>query len=75
MELRRANTGAPASCPIKHDLAKALLGLESETPFWSGKSDLEDLTKNWREIFTKILKRAGVDGHRHQFRHTSPSAC
>lgn len=44
--------------------------LESETPFSSGKSDLEDLAKNWRKICTKILKTAGEDGHPHQFGHT-----
>jgi site-specific recombinase XerD len=70
VELRRAKTGTAVSCPIPDDLAKAVLALEGETPFWSGKSDLEDLTKNWRKIFGKIFKAAGVDGHPHQFRHT-----
>ena len=48
------------------------MALEGETPFWSGKSDLEDLTKNWRKIYTKIFKATGVeDGHPHRFRHTA----
>ena len=70
IELRRAKTGTAVSCPIPADLAKAIQALDGETPFWSGKSDLEDLTKNWRKIYKKIFKAAGVDGHPHQFRHT-----
>ena len=70
VELRRAKTGVAVSCPIPTDLAKAILALEGDTPFWSGRSDLEDITKNWRKIYTKIFKAAGVDGHPHQFRHT-----
>jgi site-specific recombinase XerD len=71
VELRRAKTGVAVSCPIQSDLAKALLTLDGDTPFWSGKSDLEDITKNWRKIYTKIFKAAGVEGHPHQFRHTT----
>jgi site-specific recombinase XerD len=71
VELRRAKTGAAVSCPIPNDLAKSILALDSDTPFWSGKSDLEDITKNWRKIYTKIFKSAGVDGSPHQFRHTA----
>ena len=70
VELRRAKTGTAVSCPIADELAKSVLGLEGDTPFWTGKSDLEDLTKNWRKIYTKIFKEAGVEGHPHQFRHT-----
>jgi integrase len=70
VELRRAKTGTAVSCPIADSLAKSVLGLDSDTPFWTGKSDLEDLTKNWRKIYTKIFKTAGIKGHPHQFRHT-----
>jgi integrase len=70
VELRRAKTATPVSCPIPVQLAKGILGLHGDTPFWSGKSDLEDITKNWRKIYTKIFKTAGVEGHPHQFRHT-----
>lgn len=59
------------SCPIQNDLAKAILALDGDTPFCSGKSDSEDITKNWRNIYTKIFKAAGVEGHPHQFRHTT----
>jgi integrase/recombinase XerD len=71
VELRRAKTGTPVSCPIPPKLAKGILGLDGDTPFWSGKSDLEDVTKNWRKIYTKVFKAAGVEGHPHQFRHTT----
>jgi integrase len=71
VELRRAKTGTAVSCPIPNDLGKAFHALDGATPFWSGKSDLEDLTKNWRKIYTKIFKAAGVQGHPHQFRHTA----
>jgi integrase len=70
VELRRAKTGVAVSCPIPDDLAKSILALSSDTPFWSGKSDLEDITKNWRKIFGRVFKAACVDGHPHQFRHT-----
>lgn len=70
VELRRAKTGTAMSCPIPNELAKSILALDGDTPFWTGKSDLEDLTKNWRKIYTKIFKVGGVDGHPHQFRHT-----
>jgi len=66
VELRRAKTGVAVSCPIQNGLAKAILALDGDTPFWSGKSDLEDITKNWRKIYTKIFKAAGVEGHPHQ---------
>jgi integrase len=71
VELRRAKTGTAVSCPIPNDLAQALQTLDGETPFWSGKSDLDDLTKNWRKIYTRIFKAAGIEGHPHQFRHTA----
>jgi site-specific recombinase XerD len=70
VELRRMKTGAAVSCPIPNELAKSILALDSETPFWSGNSDLEDITKNWRKIYGKIFKAAGIEGHPHQFRHT-----
>jgi integrase len=71
VELRRAKTGTPMSCPIPNDLAKNILALDGVTPFWSGKSDLENVTKNWGKIYTKIFKAAGIAGHPHQFRHTT----
>jgi site-specific recombinase XerD len=71
VELSRAKTGTAVSCPIPSDLGKASHALGGETPFWSGKSDLENLTKNWRKIYTKIFKAAGIHGHPHQFRHTA----
>jgi site-specific recombinase XerD len=46
VELRRAKTGTAVSCPITDELAEAVLALDSDTPFWTCKSDLEDLTKN-----------------------------
>jgi integrase len=71
VELRRAKTGTAVSCPIPNELGKLFHSLAGETPFWSGKSDLEDLTKNWRKIFGRVFKTAGVKGHPHQFRHTT----
>jgi integrase len=70
VELRRAKTGTAVSCPIPNDLGKAFHAFKGETPFWTGKSNLDHLTKNWRKIYTRIFKTAGVDGHPHQFRHT-----
>lgn len=71
VELRRAKTGTAVSCPIPVELGKAFHAFKGETPFWSGKSDLDDLTKNWRKIYGRIFKTAGIDGHPHQFRHTA----
>ncbi len=71
IELRRAKTGTAVSCPIPNSLAKSILALDGYTPFWSGKSDLEDITKNWRKVYKRVFKAAGVEGHPHQFRHTA----
>jgi site-specific recombinase XerD len=71
VELRRAKTGTAVSCPIPNDLGKAFHAFKNETPFWTGKSNLDHLTKNWRKIYTRIFKTAGVEGHPHQFRHTA----
>jgi len=70
VELRTMKTGTPVSCPLQPALVKSIMALDSENPFWSDKSDLEDATKNWRKIFTKIFENAGIEGHPHQFRHT-----
>jgi len=70
VELRRAKTGTAVSCPVSDEIAESVIALDGETPFWTGKSDLEDLTKNWRKIYTKVFKAAGIEGHPHQFRHT-----
>jgi hypothetical protein len=60
VELRRAKTGTAVSCPIPNELGKAFHALKNETPFWTGKSDLHHLTANWRKIYTRIFKAAGI---------------
>lgn len=70
VELRRAKTKVAVNCPIPDALAKQFHALDGESPFWTGKSDLEHLTANWRVIFNRVFKAAGVDGTPHQFRHT-----
>jgi site-specific recombinase XerD len=70
VELRTLKTGTSVACPIQGNLAKSILALDGEHPFWTGKSDLEDRTKNWRKIYTRVFQQAGVDGTPHQFRHT-----
>jgi site-specific recombinase XerD len=70
VELRTMKTGTPVACPIPADLAKSIMKLESETPFWTGKSDVEDAAKNWQKIHTRVFKAAAVKGTPHQFRHT-----
>jgi integrase len=70
VELRTAKTGTPVSCPIPNELAKHILELDGTTPFWSGKSDAEHATYNWRKIYARVFKAAGVNGHPHMFRHT-----
>jgi site-specific recombinase XerD len=69
--LRTAKTGTAVSCPLPDKLAKAILSLEGKTPFWSGTSDVESPAKNWRKIYARVFKAAGVVGHPHQFRHTT----
>ena len=71
VELRTAKTGTAVSCPIPSELRNSILALDGETPFWSGKSDLEDVTKNWRKIYERVFTSAGIEGHPHQFRHTT----
>jgi site-specific recombinase XerD len=69
--LRRAKTGTAVSCPLSDKLAKTILAFEGSTPFWSGTSDVESPAKNWRKIYARVFKAAGVTGHPHQFRHTT----
>jgi integrase/recombinase XerD len=68
--LRTAKTGTHVSCPLPHALAKSLLGLEGDTPFWTGESSIEKCASNWRKIFSRAFREAGVEGHPHQFRNT-----
>lgn len=70
VQLRTAKTGTLVSCPVPDALAHAFLAFEGEHPFWSGTSDMEAAAKNWRKIYTRIFKTAGIDGHPHMFRHT-----
>jgi integrase/recombinase XerD len=70
VQLRRKKTGVAVSCPIPNELAQSILDLDRDTPFWTGQSDWEDATKNWRNIFSRVFKAAGINGHPHQFRHT-----
>jgi integrase len=64
-------TGTHVSCPVPNALAKSLLGLAGDTtPFWTGKSSMEKCASNWRKIFSRVFRAAGVEGHPHQFRHT-----
>lgn len=70
VELRTMKTGTAVACPIQNDLAKSIMKLEGDHPFWTGKSDLEDRTKNWRKIYNRVFKAAQIKGHPHQFRHT-----
>jgi integrase/recombinase XerD len=68
--LRTAKTGTRVSCPIPDDVAKSILALKDDFPFWTRKSDTEHAAANWRNILSKIFKAAKVKGHPHQFRHT-----
>jgi integrase len=70
VELRTMKTGTAVACPIQENLAKSVLKLEGDTPFWTGKSDVEDAVKNWQKIYVRVFKAAGVKGTPHQFRHT-----
>lgn len=56
--------------PISTEIAREVLALESETPFWTGKSDAEDCASLWRKAFVRLFNAANVKGHPHQFRHT-----
>lgn len=69
--LRTAKTGVPVSCPLPTDVAKSLLELTNEFPFWTHKSSAEKCAAGWRKIFARIFKAAGIEGHPHQFRHTA----
>lgn len=67
--LRTAKTGTPVSCPLPPDTARLILTFPDETPFWTQKSSMEKCASNWRNIFSRVFKSAGIDGHPHQFRH------
>jgi integrase len=68
VELRTMKTGTAVACPIQNDLAKSIVKLQGDHPFWTAKSELEDRTKNWRKIYTRVFESAGIEGHPHQFR-------
>jgi site-specific recombinase XerD len=70
VELRTMKTGTRVACPIQADLAKSIMKLDGDTPFWTGKSDVEDACKNWQKIYTRVFKLAGIKATPHQFRHT-----
>jgi integrase len=57
VELRTAKTGTAVSCPIPHNLGKAFHALDGETPFWTGKSDLDHLTKTGERFTRRYSKR------------------
>jgi hypothetical protein len=54
----------PNNGPEAWRLAESFLTLEGDTPFWTGKSELDHLTKNWQKIYTKVFDAAGIAGTR-----------
>jgi integrase len=70
VQLRTEKTGTPVTCPLPDHVAKAILAIEREHPFWSQKGDMERCASGWRKIFSRVFKSAGIKAHPHQFRHT-----
>jgi integrase len=72
--LYMSKTNEPVSVPVHPELKVALSDLQPNAAgyyFWSGESEINTATDNWRARFVKVFQRAGVaGGHPHRFRDT-----
>jgi len=72
--LYMSKTNEPVSVPVHPELKAALSDLQPNAAgyyFWSGESEINTATDNWRARFAKVFQRAGVaGGHPHRFRDT-----
>jgi integrase len=68
--LRTAKTGTRISVPLPPGVAKAVLTLPGEHPFWTGTSAQATCTSIWHEAFSRLFAHAGIEATSHRWRHT-----
>lgn len=69
--LRTHKSGTTVRLPLHRDLIKALNNIpDGKFFFWSGKSTRRTVVNIWEDSFKSMFKRAGINGHSHQLRHT-----
>jgi integrase len=72
--LYMSKTNEPVSVPVHPELKAALDAIQPNAAgfyFWSGESEINTATDNWRGRFVKVFQRAGIaGGHPHRFRDT-----
>lgn len=72
LELATAKTGTKVRLPLKPEVLQALEKVENRGDyyFWSGVSKKRTCTNVWQYTFNNLFRRAGIQGHSHQLRHT-----
>ncbi len=72
--LYMSKTSEPVSVPLHPELKTALDAITPNAAgfyFWSGESEINTATDNWRRRFEQVFKRAGIEGGQpHRFRDT-----
>lgn len=70
--VRIMKTGRPLYITLGEPARQALKGLpgESDYFFWSGKGSFATAKRNARQTVYRVMAKAGINGHPHQFRDT-----
>jgi integrase/recombinase XerD len=72
LELRTEKSGTKVRLPLNPEAAQALTNVPKIGVyyFWNGESKRRTAINIWERTFMSLFKRAGIQGHSHQFRHT-----
>lgn len=72
LTLRTEKGGTDVRIPVHPYAIAALNRIPHTSPyyFWSGESKRRTVVNIWEDSFKAMFKRAGIDGHSHQLRHT-----
>jgi integrase/recombinase XerD len=72
LELYTAKSGTKVRLPLNPEAVKALdkIPAGGSYYFWSGESTRKTCINVWEETFMRMFRRAGIEGHSHQLRHT-----
>jgi integrase len=68
--LRTEKNGGRVTCPMPDATATRVLARDGDRPCENGVSNAGDSAVAWRRALGRLCDLAGVEGHRHQFRHT-----
>jgi integrase/recombinase XerD len=71
LSLRTEKGGTTVRLPLHPDVLIALKDVPTKGPyyFWNGQSKRRTIANYWQQLFLEMFKRAGIEGHSHQFRH------